>query len=255
MEPSGRGALGKAKAKGRVADTMSRAKVAICALVAVFMFGALAATAVAKKETKRFFEASGETKLTATGGQQQFNIPFEKGTIKIKCGAVSGHGEIKPTEGKAEHFTMKVKYESCGIKGKKKSINTVIISPAELEYNANDTVTVLNEFKIEFEPKCKLVVASQTVGEEAVEEGKPGPESYATVGTGTTRQLEIKTKTHTHEEGESGGFEFEGEKQLCETGEFKVEGGKLKGNMLVDATTGKESWIGVHEETITLPKE
>lgn len=235
---------------------MSRARVAICALVAAFAFGALAGPALAKKETKRYFEASGETKLTATGGQQEFKIPFEEhGTIKIKCGAVSGHGEIKPTEGKAEHFTLKVKYESCGIKGKKKTIDAVTISPAELEYNSNDTVTVLKEFKIEFEPKCRLVVAATTVGKEAVEEGKPGPETYATLGTGTTRQLEVKTKTHTHETGETGGFEFEGEKQLCETGEFKVEGGKLKGNMVVDATTGKESWIGVHEETITLPKE
>jgi hypothetical protein len=235
---------------------MSRAKVAICALVAVFMLAAQAAPALAKKEIKRWFEASGETKLSASGGQQQFNIPFgEKGSIKIICGAVSGKGEIKPTEGKAESFTIKAKFESCGFKGKKKTIDLVTISPAELEFNANDTVTVVKEFKIEFEPKCRFEVATQTVGKEAVEEGKKGPESYATLGTGTTRQLEVKTKTHTHEAGESGGFEFEGQKALCETGEFKTEGGKFKGNMVVTALTGKEAWIGVHEETIIPPKE
>ena len=38
---------------------MSRAKVAICALVAMFMLGALAAPALAKKEYKREFIASG----------------------------------------------------------------------------------------------------------------------------------------------------------------------------------------------------
>ena len=126
----------------------------------------------------------------------------------------------------------------------------VTISPVEYEFFSNGELGVTNEFKIEFAPNCKLVVGAQVVGQEAVEEGKKGPETYATVGSGTTRQLEIKSKTHTHEEGESGGFEFEGEKQLCETGEFKVEGGKYKGNMLVTATTGKEAWIGVHEETI-----
>lgn len=255
MELGGRGAPGKAKAKGRVADTMGRARVAICALVAVFAFGALAGPALAKKEVKRYFEASGETKLTASGGLQQFNIPFEHGTIKIKCLAVSGHGEIKPTEGKAEAFTLKVKFESCGIKGKKKSVNVVVISPAELEFHSNDTVTVVNEFKIEFEPKCKFEVAAQTIGAEAVEEGKRGPDTYVTLGTENTRKLEIKTKTHTHEAGESGGFEFEGAKALCETGEFKVEGGKFKGNMVITPTTGKEPWIGVHEETIIPPKE
>lgn len=145
---------------------------------------------------------------------------------------------------------MKVKYESCGLKGKKKTINVAVVSPVEYEVLANGELAVINEFKIEFEPKCKLVVGPQTVGLEEVEEGKKGPEAFATLGSGTTRQLEIKTKTRTHEEGESGGFEFEGEKQLCETGEFKVEGGKYKGNLVVTATTGKEAWIGVHEETI-----
>jgi hypothetical protein len=251
MEPGGRGALGKTKAKGRVADTMSRGRVAICALVATFTFAALAAPAMAKKEVIRYFEASGETKLSSTGGQQQFNIPFEGGgTIKIKCGAATGHGEIKPTEGKATSFTAKVKYESCLIKGKKKSVDVVTISPAEFEFRSNGEVAVLNEFKIEFAPSCKLVVGPQVIGLEAVEEGKKGPDTYATVGTGTTRQLEVKSKTHTHEEGESGGFEFEGEKALCETGEFKTEGGKYKGNMLFTATTGKEAWIGVHEEIL-----
>jgi hypothetical protein len=235
---------------------MGRGRVAICALVAAFAFGALAAPALAKKEIKREFEASGTTKLTSTGGQQQFNIPFEGGgTIKIKCGAATGHGEIIPTEGKATSFTDKVKYESCLIKGKKKSIDVVTMSAVEYEFRANGELGVVNEFKIEFAPNCKLVVAPQVIGLEAVEEGKKGPETYATLGTGTTRQLEVKSKTHTHEEGESGGFEFEGEKQLCETGEFKVEGGKYKGNMVVTATTGKEAWIGVHEETIILPKE
>jgi len=236
---------------------MSRGRVAICALVAIFTFAALAAPALAKKEIKRIFEASGETKLTLTGGQQEFKIPFEKGAIKIKCGAVTGHGEIKPTEGKAESFLIKgVKYESCGIKGKKKTIDAVTISPTEFEFHSNETLSVIREFKIEFAPSCKIVVAApQTIGKEEVEEGHPGPETYVTLGTGTTRQLEIKTKTRTHETGETGGFEFEGGKALCETGEFKVEGGKYKGNVIVDATTGKEAWIGVHEETIIPPKE
>src|ERR1700722_13001619 len=104
MEPGSRGALGKAKAKGRIANTMSRAKVVICALVAMFMLGALAAPALAKKEIKREFEASGTAKLssTGTGPQAQFNFPFEeKGSIKVNCGSDEGRGEIIPTEGKS----------------------------------------------------------------------------------------------------------------------------------------------------------
>ncbi len=154
MEPGGRGALGKAKAKGRVADTMSRAKVAICALVAVFMFGALAATALAKKEYKREFTASGpEVKLeTAPAGTSayQFTLPFEeKGKgfepYKIKCTeVVKATGEIHGTEGVAQSFTDKVTLGGCS-KGKGKFFKTVTVSAIEFEFHANGTFSIVNE--------------------------------------------------------------------------------------------------------------
>ncbi len=233
---------------------MSRGRVAICALTATFMFAVMAAPALAKKENVSYFEASGETKLAVTGGQQEILIPFEEhGTVKVKCGGVSGtRGEIKPTEGKATSFTEKVKYEGCGIKGKKKTVVAVTMSDVEYEFHSNGTLSILNEVKLEWEPQCKIVMGPQTVGAEEVEEGKKGPVTYATKGDGTTREVEAKIKTHTHESGETDGFEFEGEKQLCVSGEFKTEGGKYKGNMVFDATTGHESWIGFHEEFLKI---
>ena len=233
---------------------MSRGRVAICALIAMFAFAALAAPALAKKENVSYFEASGETKLAVTGGQQEILIPFEEhGSVKVKCGGVSGtKGEVKPTEGKTDSFTEKVKYEGCGIKGKKKTIVAVTMSDVEYEFHSNGTLSILNEVKIEWEPQCKIVMDPQTVGAEEVEEGKKGPVTYATLGSGTTREVEAKIKTHTHEAGETNGFEFEGEKQLCSEAGFKTEGGKYKGNMTFDATTGKESWIGFHEEILTV---
>ena len=175
----GRGAVGppgETTAKERVARTMSRGRVAICALIAMFAFAALAAPALAKKENESYFEASGETKLSVTGGKQEIFIPFgERGSIKITCQGVSGtRGLIVPTEGKATSFTMKVKYESCGIRGKKKSTVVVTMSEPEYEFHSNGTLSILNEVKIEYEPKCKFVMDSgQTVGAEEVEEDKP----------------------------------------------------------------------------------
>ena len=78
----------------RVASTMSRGRVAICALIAMFIFGALAGPAMAKKEYKKEFEASGpEVKLEtqAVGsGAYEIILPFEeKGHLakpyKFKC--------------------------------------------------------------------------------------------------------------------------------------------------------------------------
>lgn len=237
---------------------MSRAKVAICALVAMFTFAALAASATAKKEVKREFEASGTAKLssTGTGPSAQFNFPFEeKGSIKVNCGTDEGKGEIVPTEGKAATFTDKVKFTGCNTRGPKKSIDPITIAPAELEFNANGTVSLLNEVKVTGPFKCIVFLPPQTIGGEAVEEGKKGPVTYHQEGTLGTESSKIKVeiRTHTHSEGEEGGFEFEQEEGHC--GEFKVEGGKLKASMLVSAVAPKGSWIGVHEETIILPKE
>ena len=108
---------------------MSRAKVAICALVAMFMLGALAAPALAKKEFKREFTASGpEAKLeaqTAGTGGYQFIFAFEekgKGFApkKVKCTELSkGTGEIKTTEGVATSFLDKVTFGGCHAEKKK----------------------------------------------------------------------------------------------------------------------------------------
>lgn len=235
---------------------MSRAKVVICALVAMFMLGALAAPALAKKETKREFVASGTAKLAShsVGPSTTFNFVFEeKGSIKVTCGLSEGKGEIVPTEGKATTFTDKVKFSGCSEKGPKKTSPPVTIGAAELEFNANGTVTLLNEVKFVLGAKCNMFLGPQTVGAEAVEEGKKGPVVYHQEGEQPTSKLKVEIKTHTHSEGEEGGFEFEQEEGHC--GEFKVEGGKLKTSMVVEAVSPKESWIGLHEETIILPKE
>jgi len=238
---------------------MSRARVAICALVAMFMLGALAASATAKKETKRQFEASGTAKLAsslAVGPDTQFIFAFEeKGAIKITCGTAEGKGEVVPTEGKASTFTDKVKYGGCTIPGPKKKPIEIEITPFELEFNADGLVSILNEVKVKGPLKCTIFLPPQTVGLEAFEEGKKGPVVYHQEGTPDTTASKVKTeiKTHVREEGESNGLEFEQEEGHC--GEFKNEGGKWKSNMVVAAVAPKESWISVHEETIILPKE
>ena len=258
MEPGGRGAPGKTKAKGRVADTMSRARVAICALIAMFALAALAAPAIAKKETKREFVASGTAKLGSnqTGADTQFIFAFEeKGALKITCGTSEGKGEVVPTEGKASTFTAKVKYGGCSTPGAKKFPIPIEISAFELEFNANGLVSILNEVKVKGLPKCTIFLPAQTVGLEEFEEGKKGPVVYHQEGTPDTpaSKVKVEIKTHVHEEGEANGLAFEQEEGHC--GEFKTEGGKWKSNMIVAATAPKESWISVHEETIVLPKE
>ena len=117
----------------------------------------------------------------------------------------------------------------------------------ELEYHANGTVSILNEVKVTGPFKCIIFLPPQTIGAEAVEEGKKGSVTYHQEGTPPTSKVKIEIRTHTHSEGEEGGFEFEQEEGHC--GEFKTEGGKLKASMLVEATAPKESWIAVHEES------
>jgi hypothetical protein len=267
MEPGGRGALGKAKAKGRVADTMSRAKVAICALVAVFMFGALAGTALAKKEYKREFTASGsEVKLETAGAgtsAYEFTLPFEeKGKgfkpYKIKCTEVAkATGEIHTTEGVAQSFTDKVTLGGCS-KGKGKFFKLVTVSAIEFEFHANGTFSIVNEPKMILEEDCTIILdAGQVVGGEEVEEGKKGPASYVQIGQSAPEgipKVEVKIKTRTHEEGEADGLEYEGEGGGCENQEHKFEGGKFKGNFLVHAKSTKENpWIGFKEELLPKP--
>jgi hypothetical protein len=269
MEPGGRGALGKAKAKGRVADTMSRAKVAICALVAVFMFGALAGTALAKKEFKREFTASGsEVKLEtnpAGTSAYEFTFPFEeKGKgfkpYKVKCTEiVKAAGEIHTTEGVAQSFSDKVTLGGCS-KGKGKNFKPVTVSAIEFEFHANGTVSIINEPKFVLEEDCTILLdAGQVVGGEEVEEGKKGPVTYQQIGQSAPEgvpKLEAKIKTRVHEEGEVDGLEYEGEGGGCENQEHKFEGGKFKGNFLVHGKSTKENpWIGFKEEVIIPPKE
>ena len=164
---------------------MSRGRVAICALIAMFMFGALAGPALAKKEYKREFEASGpEVKLeTAAVGSSgyEFILPFEeKGhgfkPYKIKCTEIAkATGEIHTVEGKSQSFTDKVTFGGCS-KGKKKFFKTVTISAIEFEFHANGTVSIVNEPKLVLEEDCTFVLdAGQVVGKEEVEEGKKGP--------------------------------------------------------------------------------
>ncbi len=245
---------------------MSRAKVVICALVAMFMLGALAAPALAKKEYKREFTASGaevklETAAAGTGGYE-FILPFEeKGKgfkpYKIKCGEITkANGEIKTTGGVSQSFTDKVTLGGCS-KGKGKFFKPVTLSAIELEFHANGTFTILNEPKLVLEEDCTfLLTAGQTVGAEEVEEGKKGPVAYAQIGQSSPEgipKVEVKIKTRTHEEGEADGLEYEGEGGGCEGQEHKFEGGKFKGNFLVHAKETKENpWIGFKEEL--LPK-
>ncbi|HUH81529.1 MAG TPA: hypothetical protein VLZ06_09400 [Solirubrobacteraceae bacterium] len=236
---------------------MSRWRVAICALVATFTFAAQAAPALAKKEYKREFLASGSAvKLETTGlGEQQFTFPIEEHrAVKIKCGGIEkGPGEIATTE--TQSFTVKVTYAQCKTKGQKKSTEPATVPPVEWEFHANGTASIVNEPKIKvFQPgECTITLsAGQTVGQEEVEEGKPGPETYRQLGKPFPEglpEVEVKTKTRTHEEGEVDGLEYEGEGGLCEEGEFKLEGGKLKGNMVVKGKA-KETWIGFKEEVI-----
>lgn len=231
---------------------MGRGRVAICALIAMFTFAALAAPAMAKKkEYTKEFTASGTAKLssTGTGPEATFNFPFEeKGSIKVTCGTDEGKGEITPTEGKATTFTDKVKFTGCTTKGPKKSLDPITIQPAELEFNVNGTVKIVNEVKVTGPFRCTIFLEPQTVGEEAVEEGKKGPVTYHQEGTPPTSKIKAEIKTHTHSAGEEGGFEFEQEEGHC--GEFKTEGGKFKADMLVTATSPKESWIGFQETEV-----
>jgi hypothetical protein len=234
----------------------------ICALIAAFTFAGLVTPALAKKEFKREFEASGpEVKLTASGlGEQKFQFPFEeKSSIKVTCTEVAATGEIKTVEGKASGFVLKTKYSGggplggCYTKGKKKQRVEVIFTTVEWEFHADGTASIINEPKVEVSPICTIVLTKgQTVGKEEVGEGKKGPETYKQVGKSAPEgqpQVEIQTKTHTHETGETNGLEYSGEGALCETGEFKEEGGKLKGKMIVSGKA-KETWIGFKEELI-----
>ncbi len=245
---------------------MSKAKVAICALVAMFMLGALAAPALAKKEYKREFTASGpevklETQSAGTGGYQ-FIFPFEEkgkgfGAKKIKCTELAkGAGEIKTTEGVAPSFIDKVTFGGCHAE-KKKFEHEVKIPAIEWEFHANGTASILNEVKIIYSANCTITLdAGQTVGGEEVEEGKKGPVAYTQIGQNAPEgipRVEVKIKTRTHEEGEADGLEYEGEGGDCENAELKFEGGKFKGNLLVHAKETKENpWIGFKEEL--LPK-
>jgi len=241
---------------------MSRGRVAICALVAMFTFAAQAAPALAKKEYKREFEASGpEVKLeTAAISKYQFIFRFEeKGggfkPIKISCTEIAkAAGTINTTEGKSQSFVDKVTFGGC-TKGKKKFFKSVTIPAIEWEFHANGTVSILNEVKITPEEDCTIILdPGQTIGQEEVEEGKKGPVAYKQIGQSPPNgfpSVEAKIKTRTHEEGEVDGIEYEGEGGLCENAELKVEGGKFTGNMLVHAKTTKENpWIGFKEELI-----
>ncbi len=244
---------------------MSRGRVAICALVAMFMFAALAGPAMAKKEYKREFEASGpEVKLeTATvgSGGYEFILPFEERghgfkPYKVKCTEITkATGEIHTTEGKAQSFTDKVTFGGCS-KGKKKFFKTVTISPVEFEFHANGTVHDRERTQDPvLEEDCTFILdAGQTVGEEEVEEGKKGPVTYSQIGQSAPEgvpEVEVKIKTRTHEEGEEDGLEYEGEGGGCEDQEHKIEGGKFKGNFLVHAKSTKENpWIGVQRRTV-----
>ncbi|HTQ67337.1 MAG TPA: hypothetical protein VMI13_01465 [Solirubrobacteraceae bacterium] len=242
---------------------MSRGRVAICALVAMFTFAAQAAPALAKKEYKREFEASGpsvklETRSVGTEFLWVFPIEEHK-AVKVKCAGVEhGPGEITTTENKTQSFKVKVTYAQCKTKGQKGGHEEVTVSPIEWEFHANGTASVLNEAKFKlFQPGiCTIILTpGQTVGQEEVEEGKKGPENYRQIGKSPPEglpEVEVKTKVRTHEEGEEDGIEFEGEGSLCETGEFKLEGGKLKGNMIVSAKA-KETWIGFKEELLPPP--
>ena len=246
---------------------MSRGRVAICALIAMFMFGALAGPALAKKEYKREFTASGpEVKLeTAPVGSSgyEFILPFEeKGhgfkPYKVKCTEITkATGEIHTTEGVAQSFTDKITFGGCS-KGKKKFFKTVSLSAVEFEFHANGTVSIVNEPKLVLEEDCTFILdAGQTVGKEEVEEGKKGPVTYSQIGQSPPNgipEVEVKFKTRTHEAGEEDGLEYEGEGGGCEDQEHKFEGGKFKGNFLVHAKSTKENpWIGFKEEL--LPKE
>jgi len=246
---------------------MSRGRVAICALIAMFTFAALgAAPALAKKEYKREFEASGaevklETQSLGTG--YQFIFPFEEkgkgfASKKIKCAEVAkGAGEIHTTEGKATSFIDKVTFGGCTAE-KKKFLHEVKIPPIEWEFHTDGTVSIVNEVKILYNANCTIILdAGQTVGKEEVEEGKKGPVAYTQIGKSAPEgipKVEVKIKTRTHEEGEVDGLEYEGEGGDCENAELKFEGGKFKGNMIVHAKETKENpWIGFKEEL--LPKE
>ncbi|HTY97804.1 MAG TPA: hypothetical protein VMB91_12235 [Solirubrobacteraceae bacterium] len=246
---------------------MSRGRVAICALIAMFLFAALAGPAMAKKEYKKEFEASGpEVKLETSKvgtGVYEIILPFEeKGHLakpyKFKCTELTkATGEIHTTEGKAESFTDKVTLGGCK-KGRGKFATLATISPIEFEFHANGTFSILNEPKIQYEEDCYFVLDSgQTVGKEEVEEGKKGPATYMQIGQSAPNgvpQVEVKIKTRTHEEGEEDGLEYEGEGEGCVDQEHKTEGGKMKANFLVHGKSTKENpWIGFKEEL--LPKE
>jgi hypothetical protein len=248
---------------------MSRGRVAICALIATFMFGALAGPALAKKEYKREFTASGpevklETQGVGTGTSAfEFNFPFEEkghgfAPKKVKCSEIAkSAGEIHTTEGVAGSFTDKLTFGGCETE-KKKFEHEVKIPPVEFEFHANGTFSIINEVKIELNQNCTLTLDSgQTVGAEEVEEGKKGPVEYKQIGQSAPEgipRVEAKIKTRTHEAGEVDGLEYEGEGGECENAEHKYEGGKFKGNILVHGKVTKENpWIGFKEEL--LPKE
>jgi hypothetical protein len=236
---------------------MSRGRVAICALIAMFIFGALAGPALAKRVYKREFTASGTAKLVSSSTSpkgQEFVFSFdEKGAIKFACSTAEGRGEVVPTEGVASSFIDKVKFAGCTHPGRKHVPEKFEITPVELEFNANGTISILNEVKVRGPLRCTIFLSPQTIGEEAVEEGKKGPASYTQEGTPPSSKVAVKIQTHTREAGEEGGFEFEQEEGHC--GEFKTEGGKWKGMMSVLASSPKESWIGFHEEALIVHEE
>ena len=229
---------------------MARWRVLTCALVAASGCVALAVPAAAKKpEVIREFEASGSGKLASTGINEQklvFKLE-EHGAVAVKCEAASGKGEITTTEGKATSFLDKVSFSGCFYKKKKNTIEEdAKVSPVEFEFHANGLMTIKNEVKVKLPfALCTILVSPQTVGEEALEEHKKTPDSYASVNN----RLEVKTKVRTHEEGEEGGIVFEPEKAFCEETAFKEEGGKYDGNMLV-TMSGKEPYIRIHEQPV-----
>ena len=248
---------------------MSRGRVAICALIAMFtLFAALAGPAMAKKEYKKEFEASSsevklETQSVGANSVYEFKFPFEEkgkgfATKKAKCTEIAkADGEIHTVEGKAQSFTDKITFGGCETE-KKANKHEIKVSPMEFEFHANGTFSILNEVKFQFSTNCTLVVDSgQVVGGEEVEEGKRGPVAYSQIGQSPPNgipKVEAKVKTRTHEAGEVDGLEYEGEGGDCENSEHKFEGGKFSGNFLIHAKSTKENpWIGFKEEL--LPKE
>ena len=234
---------------------MTKGRKLICGLVAVCAFAALATPAMARKEFKREFTASSAAvKLGVSGsGAQVFVFPFEEGgDFKVTCTEATGSGEILATEGAAKAFTAKLKYGGCTTKGVKGSQVGVVISPVEWEFEANGLAVLKNEVSVALAPQCTIVMSPQTVGLEAFEEGKKTPDTYAQLTDAEgLPEVEVKTKTHVHEEGEAGGLEFSGEGSECEEDEFKSDGGKLSGNLIVSAKKAG-TWIGFHEAPITV---